>query len=129
MSTAHPTVIRFLDAWKALDEDAYAALFADQFESIDPYGTATTLDGVRRHIHLIRKYWTDLDYEIQEAFGDEGHAAVAYRIRMHGVGGGWEGQTLTLDCIALVEISDGRITRWREQFDTAVFAKARRQAA
>ena len=129
MSQAHPVVIAFLNAWKALDENAYAALFADKFESIDPYGTATTEDGVRQHIHLIRKYWTDLHYEITEAFGDEHHAAVAYRIRMRGIGGGWEGQQLTLDCIALVEITDGRISRWREQFDTNVFAKARARAA
>ena len=129
MSEAHPLVIKFLDAWKALDEDAYVALFADEFESEDPYGTATTLDGVRQHIHLLRKYWTDLDYEITEAFGDAQHAAVAYRIRMRGIGGGWEGQLLELDCIALVQIAGGRIARWREQFDTNVFAKARVRAA
>lgn len=129
MPQAHPTVLAFLEAWKAQDENAYAALFAEQFESIDPYGTATTLDGIRQHIYLIRKYWTDLDYEITEAFGDERQAAVAYRIHMRGIGGGWEGQQLSLDCIALVEIIGGRIARWREQFDTNVFAKARRGAA
>lgn len=129
MADTHPTVIQFLDAWKALDEDAYTAMFAERFESIDPYGIATTIEGVRQHIVLIRKYWTDLEYEITDSFGDDQRVAVAYRIRMLGTGGGWEGQRLEVDCLALVDVENGKIARWRESFDTNKFLSARKAAA
>jgi ketosteroid isomerase-like protein len=121
----HPVVTSFLNAWKALDEEAYIAHFAEEFESIDPYGVARDEDGARQHIRQLRKYWTDLDYEVIACISEGDEVAVAYRIFLTGIGGGWKDKRLELECIAMVSIEDGRIRRWREQFDTAVFSNAR----
>ena len=65
----HPVVTSFLDAWKALDEEAYVAHFTEEFECIDPYGAVDSEEGLREHIRQLRKYWTDPDYDpAQRAF-------------------------------------------------------------
>ncbi|MFC5342847.1 nuclear transport factor 2 family protein [Brevundimonas staleyi] len=125
MDVIHPTIIRFLDAWKVLDEEAYVGVFADRFHTQDPYGQTETIEGIRKHVAEIDGNWTDLDYRMTDAVTNGTKTAIAYTIEMTGQSNGWEGQRVVLNCLAIVEVVDDKITQWNEQFDTGVMRRAR----
>lgn len=129
MSTLHPTIKSFLDAWRARDHEAYVASFAPGFESMDPYGGAKTEAELRGHVDILEKTWSDLDYEIETVAGDGPVQAIAYTIHMTGKADGFEGKRVSLPCMAFVTLDGDKIKIWNETFDTGVLRKARKAAA
>lgn len=129
MTAVHPTIKKFLEAWQAVDEEAYVSVFAPTFTSNDPYGQTNTLDGVREHVRAVAKGWTDLSYTFETNVTSGDMHAVAYTIHMTGTAGDWTGQRVTLKCMAFVTLAHDKIVKWDELFDTGVMRRARKKAA
>ncbi len=129
MPQPHPAITQFMDAWAAMDEDAYAAAFAPEFSVEDPVGVVTTIEGLNGHVQTMKKNWSHATYEVFDVAGEGEHQAVGYTMTLHGHGNGFEGKTVKLDGIAFVNLENGKITRWREIFDTGVFRRALKSKA
>lgn len=129
MKQPHPAVTTFMDAWSAMDAEGYAAAFAPSFTVHDPTGVVTTLEGLNGHVETMKKNWSHASYDVFDVAGEGDHQAVGYTMTFHGHGGGFEGKVVKLDGIAFVTLQDGKITQWREVFDTGVFRRALKSKA
>lgn len=121
MTEVQKALERALDAWKALDRDAYAAAFAPSFTCVHPFGTDTTADELRKHVDDTKQFWSYCDYRIEKVVGDDRHGAVHYIASMtrHGTD-----DAIDVPITAMVDVEDGLITHWLEVFDSVVMRKA-----
>jgi hypothetical protein len=115
---------RALDAWKALDRDAYADAFAPRFTCVHPFGTDTTADDVRKHVDDTKKFWSQCDYRIEKVVGDDQHGAVHYVASMTPRG---SDDSVDVPITSMIDIEDGLITYWLEVFDSVTMRTALKQ--
>lgn len=124
MTEVQKALQRALDAWKALDRDAYADVFASRFTCVHPFGTDTTADDLRKQVDDTRKFWSHCDYRIEKVVGDDRQGAVHYVASMtrHGTD-----NSIEVPITAMIDVEDGRITHWLEVFDSVPMRKALKQ--
>ena len=124
MTDVQKAIERALDAWKALDRDAYVDAFAPQFACVHPFGTDVTTDDLRRQIDDTKKFWCNCDYRIEKVVGDDQHGAVHYIASMTRQG---IDHRIDVPITAMIDVEDGRITHWLEVFDSVPMRKALKQ--
>ena len=124
MKQPQDVLYRFLEAWKSVDVDAYADCFADDFLSVHPFGRTNSRDDLRRELTSVGEHWRDLDYRIVDMVADGERIAVDYLMTMSGAGRGFEGP-VELPGLILATVRDGRIVRYREEFDPRIVLAAR----
>lgn len=124
MTEPKDVLLRFLDAWKALDTDTYVDCFADDFISVHPFGRTSTREEVRHELEMVGKHWRDLDYRIVSMVAEGEQVAIDYVMTMTGAGRGFEGP-VELGGMIMATVRDGRIVHYREEFDPRVVLAAR----
>lgn len=123
-------VLRYLDAWRKGDPLARAAQLADGFVFSGPLVRIEgDLPGAQSLFARESARWGDRDYALTHRVGSGDHLAIGYRCTMTGLEGEDAGVAVQLPVTAFVRIDGNRIGAWRELFDTAVFARARKAAA
>lgn len=128
MTEAETTLRQFLAAWKALDADGYVSCFAPDFVCAHPFGVTGTHDELRHELERVAEHWRDLDYRILSVVTDGEQVALEYVMTMTGSGRGFEGQ-IELPGLILAVVRDGRIVRYREEFDPRIVLAARMSVA
>lgn len=124
MTEVQKALERALDAWKALDRDAYADAYAPRFTCVHPFGTDTTADDLRKHVDDTKKFWSHCDYRIEKVVGDDRHGAVHYVASMTRRGAD---DSIDVPITAMIDIEDGRSTHWLEVFDSVTTRTALKQ--
>lgn len=124
MTEVQKALERALDAWKALDRDAYADAFAPRFTCEHPFGVDTTTDGLHKHVDDTKKLWSHCDYRIEKVVGDDQRGAVHYVASMTRLGAD---DSIDVPITAMIDVEDGRITHWLEVFDSVTMRNALRQ--
>ena len=127
MSKPEDVIRTFLDAWKALDEETYVGSFADEFVSIHPFGGTSSHDDLRHELAAVAEHWRDLDYRIVDLVADGERIAIDYLMIMTGAGKGFEG-SIELPGMIMATVRDGRIVRYREEFNPGIVLAARSKA-
>lgn len=124
MTEVQKALERALDAWKALDRDAYADAFAPRFTCVHPFGANTTADEVRKHVDDTKKFWSKCDYRIEKVVGDDLYGAVHYVASMTP-----RGSDISVDVpiTSMIDVENGLITYWLEVFDSLTMRAALKQ--
>ena len=107
----------FLDALIARDLDTAASMVTSDFEYDNvPMGKAFGPDGLKNTLQGFFGMCTNIDWQIlrQTSSGDMSHGIVLNerddRVEIHG-------RWTTLPVAGVFEISDGKLTLWRDYFD------------
>ena len=124
MTEVQKALQRALDAWKALDRDAYADAFAAEFTCTHPFGNNTDPDELRAHVDDTKKFWSHVDYRMEKVIGDDHQGAGHYVAIMtpHG-----SEDSIEVPITAMIDVKDGRITHWLEVFDSVTMRRALKQ--
>ena len=126
MTEVQKALERALDAWKNLDRDAYAAVFAPEFLCVHPFGRNTTAEELKKHVDDTKKIWSHVDYRVEKVVGDDHHGAVHFvaSLTRSGASAGIE-----VPITAMIDVEDGLITLWLETFDSMLMRRELRAPA
>ncbi len=108
------------DAWVARNADALAQLFAPDGELIVPGQRWRGQARIREEISKFAQQYTDVSIEIRRVVVDGNQAAVEWHYQDTEKATGKCNQA---DDAIVLEVKDGRLSYWREYFDTETPAK------
>lgn len=103
------------DAWVACDADALAQLFTLDGELIVPGQRWQGQERIREEISKFARQYTDVSIAIQRILVDGNQAAVEWHYEDTEKATGKRSQS---DDAIVIEVQNGRISYWREYFDT-----------
>lgn len=104
------------DAWENADLDAIPADFAADGVFISPGGRWQGRDAIRKAAEAFFAVSTDVQVELKRVIisGDEGAAEWVWHETRR-----TDGKRLSAEDAIVFQLRDGKITYWREYFDTA----------
>jgi uncharacterized protein (TIGR02246 family) len=102
-------------AWTARDADTLAQLFSQDGELIVPGQRWQGQAKIREEIAKFAQQYTDVSITIQQILIDGNRAAVEWHYEDTEKS---TGQRSHVDDAIVLEVKDGRISSWREYFDT-----------
>lgn len=103
------------DAWVARDADALARLFAPDGEIIVPGQRWQGQAKIREEVTRFAQQYSDVKIEIKRIIVKDNQAAVEWYYEDTEKATGLRNKA---DDAIIVDFKDGRISRWREYFDT-----------
>ena len=111
-----PTLIeQARDAWMTRDADAFAQLFALNGELIVPGGRWQGRAKIREEISRFTQQYSQVHIDIRGIIVDGNQAAVEWHYEDTEKA---TGKRHRADDAIIVDFREGKITRWREYFDT-----------
>lgn len=108
------------DAWVARDADALARLFTPDGVLIVPGQQWQGQARIRQEVSRFAQQYSDVKIDIQRIIVEENQAAVEWHYEDTEKATGLRNKA---DDAIVVDIKAGRISRWREYFDTETPAK------
>lgn len=109
-----------IDAWRNLDWDRVAELFAEdgilQIVPLEPYAGRAA---IREHLDQIASGIEKLDFSIKH-LNAIGHTVLFERVDEFV----YKGRAASVPVVGVMEVSDGHVKAWREYMDLATMAKA-----
>src|SRR5512147_2930801 len=109
-----------IDAWRNLDWDRVAELFAEdgilQIVPLEPYAGRAA---IREHLDQIASGIEKLDFSIKH-LNAIGHIVLFERVDEFV----YKGRAASVPVVGVMEVSDGHVKAWREYMDLATMAKA-----
>ena len=116
MSTNSDVVMSFIQAWNDMNWDGIEALFADDviYHNIP----MAPLNGKAEAMQMIRGMQPQsVDWEVLN-IAENGNVVMTERVDNFVMA---DGKELSLPVMGTMEISDGKISAWRDYFDLASF--------
>ncbi len=109
-------VERAKNAWVARDADALAQLFTPDAQLIVPGQRWQGQAKIREEVAKFSRLYTDVQITIHRTIVDGNHAAVEWHYEDTEKATGKRSQA---DDAIVIEVKNGRISYWREYFDTS----------
>ncbi|MEW5859097.1 MAG: nuclear transport factor 2 family protein [Cyanobacteriota bacterium] len=103
------------DAWIARDAEALAALFAPDGEIIVPGQRWQGQERIRQEVTHFAQQYSDVRIEIRQIIVDSDRAVVEWYYEDTENATGRRNKA---DDVIVINFKEGRISRWREYFDT-----------
>lgn len=103
------------DAWVARDDKALAALFAPDGEIIVPGQRWQGQERIRQEVTHFAQHYSDVRIEIRQVIVESDRAVVEWYYEDTENATGYRNKA---DDVIVINFKEGRISRWREYFDT-----------
>lgn len=103
------------DAWVARDADALVQLFTPDGEIIVPGERWRGRTKIREEVSRFAQQYTDVNIDIRRIIVEDNQAAVEWYYEDTEKATGLRNKA---DDVVIVDFKDGRISRWREYFDS-----------